>query len=76
MEAHCAFPTVMVLWFYDPFRCIHLPQFAFRTIYLWCKFATCHPTVHTHPNKENRAEWLAIKGQKTSSEMFEKRHEK
>lgn len=28
------------------------------------------------PNKENRTERLAIKGQKLSSEIFEKRHKK
>lgn len=27
----------------------------------------------THPNKENRTEWLAIKGQKRSSEIFGKK---
>lgn len=30
----------------------------------------------TRPNKENRTEWFPIKGQKTSSDIFEKRHKK
>lgn len=39
----------------------------------WETWKTSFKEMKTHPNKENRTEWLAIKGQKLSSEIFGKK---